>query len=135
MPLGIPVPKFWAALMGRTIGQAAAERLVLAGRMVPSAEALRLGLVDSLTSDDSQEAVVRAATDWIEAAVKLPPEARAATKQGQRAAFCDEWRRYYQDEEPRFGWGAISDPRAVARLEAVIRRLSGGKSQAVHSKL
>lgn len=127
MALGIPVPKYWAALMGRTIGQAAAERLVLSGRMVDAREALQLGLVDALAPDDSQEAVLAMAAAWMDEAVKLPPEARAATKTGQREAFCAEWREYYTTQEAAFGWRAISDPAAVARMGAVIKRLSGGK--------
>lgn len=124
--LGIPVPKFWAALMGRTIGHAAAERLVLSGRTVNAPEALNLGLVDAVVSNNTQESVLASAIKWMEATVKLPPDARAATKRGQREAFCAEWRRYYVEEEPRYGWEAISAPAAVAMMKGVLARLSGG---------
>ncbi|KAI8475433.1 MAG: enoylCoA hydratase/isomerase [Monoraphidium minutum] len=123
--LGIPVPKYWASLMGRAIGHAAAERLVLSGRMVGAREALSLGLVDKITPDDSQAAVLAAAGAWMDAAAALPAAARAATKGGQRDTFCAEWRRYYEEEEAAFGWRAISDPKAVAMMAGVLKRLSG----------
>lgn len=125
--LGIPVPKFWAALMGRAIGHAPAERLVLGGRMVGSGEALSLGLVDALAPSNSQADVLGLAVKWVEAAVRLPPAARAATKQSGRAQFCADWRRYYTTEEPAYGWAAISAPAAVASIKAVLARLSGAK--------
>jgi enoyl-CoA hydratase/carnithine racemase len=124
--LGIPVPKYWAALMGRAIGHAAAERLVLSGRMVKAPEALSLGLVDALAPSDAQDDVMALAARWVEAAVKLPAAARAATKQSGRAEFCAEWRRYYVEDEPAYGWAAISAPGAVAMMKAVLARLSGG---------
>ena len=132
--LGIPVPKFWAALMGRTIGVAAAERLVLSGTMVKAPEAVRLGLGDAVAASNEQSEVSALATRWVEAAVKLPPAARAATKQSGRAEFCAAWRRYYTEEEPQYGWRAISDPAAVKMMGAVMARLSGG-GKAPGSKL
>jgi len=139
--LGIPVPKYWASLMARTIGHAATERLVLSGRMVKAQEALILGLVDALAPSNTQGDVLALAVQWVEAAVKLPPAARAATKWSLREAFCAEWRRYYEDEEPRYGWAAISAPAAVAAMKGVLARLSGsggggkGKQPAASSKL
>jgi enoyl-CoA hydratase/carnithine racemase len=112
--------------MGRTIGHAAAERLVLSGRMVAAPEALALGLVDSVVPAADDASVLAAATEWMEAAVKLPPAARAATKRSGRDAFCAEWRRYYTEEEAAYGWAAISSPAAVATLLAVLQRLSSG---------
>jgi 3,2-trans-enoyl-CoA isomerase len=131
--IGIPVPKFWAQLMGRVVGAAAGERLVLSGRMVNATEALQLGLVDALSEGRAQADVLALAQAWVEASVKLPPEARAATKQSGRAEFCAQWRRYYTEEEPAYGWRAISHPAAVKTLKAVLERLSS--SGAPPSKL
>lgn len=129
--LGIPVPKFWAELLGRTAGAAAAERLVLSGRMVSSREAAALGLADGVAETDAQADVEALAVRWVEEAVRLPPAARAATKQSGRAEFCARWRAYYREEEPRYGWAAISRPEAVAAIRGVLARLSssggGGK--------
>lgn len=133
--LGIPVPRYWAALMGRTIGHAAAERLVLSGRMVAAPEALSLGLVDGLAPGDGQADVLASAIAWMEAAVKLPPDARAATKWSLRSEFCSEWRRYYTEDEPAYGWAAISTPAAVATMRATLARLSGGGKGGGKSKL
>lgn len=128
------MPKFWAALMGRTIGHAAAERLVLSGRMVNAQEASTLGLVDSVATANSHESVMALATAWVEAAVKLPSPARAATKASGRAEFCGQWREYYTTQEPAYGWAAISAPAAVKAIAGVLARLSGGKPPAA-SKL
>lgn len=124
--LGIPVPKYWATIMGRTIGDAAAERLVLSGKMAGAREAASLGLVDAVAQDSTQASVMALATAWVEVASKLPPDARAATKRSQREGLCREWRRYYTVEEPRYGWEAISRPAAVAMMHGVLQRLSGG---------
>lgn len=51
--LGIPVPKFWAELLARAAGPAAAERLVLSGRMFGAREALALGVADGVAASDS----------------------------------------------------------------------------------
>jgi 3,2-trans-enoyl-CoA isomerase len=134
--LGIPVPKFWARLMGRVAGEAAAERLVLSGRMVPASQALQLGLVDQVVGDQGdtssssssrQAAVLAAAEQWMQAAVKLPPAARAATKTSLRGEFCDAWLQYAETEEAQYGWQAISQPAAVATMASTLKRLSRSK--------
>lgn len=124
--LGIPVPKFWGALMARAIGPAPADRLLLGGAMAGAPEAARLGLLDGVAPSNSQGDVLALASAWVEAACKLPPAARAATKQSARAEFCAAWREYYTTEEPAYGWAAISDPAAVATMGRVMARLSGG---------
>lgn len=130
--LGIPVPKFWARLMGRVAGEAAAERLVLSGGMVAAAEALQLGLVDQVVdaqgdSSSRQAAVLAAAEAWMREAVELPPSARAATKTSLRNEFCDAWLQYAETEEAQYGWQAISQPAAVAKMAATLKRLSRSK--------
>lgn len=46
--LGIAVPKMWAALMARLVGQGPAEKLLQFAAMLKPAEARRLGLVDEV---------------------------------------------------------------------------------------
>ncbi len=46
--LGITVPKYWCALMARTVGQGPAEKLVQGAVMLAPAAALARGLVDEV---------------------------------------------------------------------------------------
>ena len=131
VPLGIPVPKFWAKLMGHIIGPKVAEQLVLTGRLVKAEEARQIGLVDELV--DSTEQLLPRAEELMAVAVELPSEARAATKLSLRGEFAGAWEQYAQTQEAAFGWGAIAKPETVARMTATLQRLSGkggGKPQA-----
>lgn len=46
--LGIPVPVYWAKLMGRVIGEGPAHHLCLTATLVSPQKALQLGLVDQV---------------------------------------------------------------------------------------
>jgi 3,2-trans-enoyl-CoA isomerase len=127
VPLGIPVPKFWAKLMGHIIGPKVAEQLVLTGRLVKAEEALQIGLVDELV--DGAEELLPRAEQLMAVAVKLPGEARAATKLSLRGEFAGAWEEYAQTREATFGWGAIAKPETVARMTATLQRLSGKGSK------
>ncbi len=48
--LGIPVPVYWARLMAKVTGQAAAEKLCLNATLASPQQALELGLVDQACS-------------------------------------------------------------------------------------
>ncbi|GFH25123.1 uncharacterized protein HaLaN_23036, partial [Haematococcus lacustris] len=93
--LGIPVPKYWAALMAKVIGHKAAEKLLLTGKMVGAAEAKTLGMVDAVVDKDG---LLPAAEKVMTQLVRLPPTAVAATKANLRADFCQEWSKYYLSE-------------------------------------
>ncbi len=45
--LGIPVPLYWGRLMASLIGAGAADKLLQTAALVPSADAVKLGLVDA----------------------------------------------------------------------------------------
>eukprot|EP00877_Chromochloris_zofingiensis_P011091 jgi/Chrzof1/6235/Cz17g16220.t1 len=130
--IGIPVPKFWAGLMARVIGDAPAERLVLNGILVTPEEADKLGLVDQLV--DTEEQLMAAATQRMEALVKLPALARAATKKVLHEEYAMAWKQYSFAVEPIHGWTSISAPETVKVLTAVLKRLSS-KGGAASSKL
>lgn len=46
--LGIPVPLYWARLMGRLIGEGPAHKLCLSATLTSPEQALELGLVDEV---------------------------------------------------------------------------------------
>ena len=80
--MGLVVPEAIQHLMRRVIGPQKTERLVVAGAMVESAEALAIGLVDELT--DAAEVVVRA-RHWLEELLKLPSAPMLVTRRIARA--------------------------------------------------
>jgi len=67
--VGLAVPDGAQQLMRRVIGHHRAERLLVAGAMVPDEEALRIGLVDELVA---VEEVVPRALAWLEPLLRLP---------------------------------------------------------------
>ena len=46
--LGIPVPFFWAQLMGRVIGEGPAHKLCLTATLLSPQQALQIGLIDEV---------------------------------------------------------------------------------------
>jgi len=124
--LGIPVPRFWAALMVRLTGQRVADDLVLNARMVNAEKAVAVGLADTIVSAD----------ELLSVAVKhaahlggLPSAARGATKASMREEFCRAWEEYYSGPEPRFGWAMLSTPATIAQMKIVLSRLSSKPSK------
>lgn len=125
--LGIPVPKFWGLRMAQLIGSKAAESLLLNGRLVPSQEAFELGLVDELVDDSS--ALLPLAEKRMQTLARLPPHARAATKESLRGEFADAWRAFYPIE-PEGAWKFLCEPATIKVLGATLQRLGSGKDRA-----
>ncbi|KAJ9534942.1 hypothetical protein QJQ45_029607 [Haematococcus lacustris] len=123
--LGIPVPKYWAALMVKVIGHKAAEKLLLTGKMVGAAEAKTLGMVDAVVDKDG---LLPAAEKVMTQLVRLPSTAVAATKANLRADFCQEWSKYYLSESIG-GWEQLQRPETVAMLEVSLARLASGSAK------
>ena len=69
--VGLVAPEGIQALMQRVVGKHRSERLLVAGAMVESGEALRIGLVDELAGI---EAVDTRARVWLEELLALPRE-------------------------------------------------------------
>ena len=101
--VGLMLPPIIYLALESVVGSRQAERLAVAGLLVSSAEAARVGLVDEVVPADG---VVRRAVEWCEGLLKLPPQAMAATRararQHLRGAFavdlskeleevCDHW--------------------------------------------
>jgi enoyl-CoA hydratase/carnithine racemase len=80
--VGLSVPPTIQFALRRLLGAHRAERLMVAGAMIESAEALRIGFVDELAEPD---AVVPRAIEWCRGHLALPPEAMAETRRIARA--------------------------------------------------
>lgn len=124
--LGIPVPKFWGLLMAKVVGQKAADKLLLTGKMVTPQEAKALGMVDQLV--EQKEQLLGAAEKVMAQLVKLPPSAVKATKLSLREDFCAAWDAYYP-QEPVGAWKFLNQPDTLRVLQGAIQRLSGNKQQ------
>jgi hypothetical protein len=108
--LGIPVPEFWQALLGRVIGRGPAERLCLFARLVAPAEGMRLGLVDAVVPVADLDA---AASKVAAAALAMPDGARVETKRRERAAFAADWVAF-APKEAVGAWAMLASPATVA---------------------
>jgi len=121
--LGIPVPLFWVELFASVSGQRQAERYLQTGEMVPSAQLLKLSMVDAVV--DKAEQVLPATLDEVRKWLKFPDEGRIATKSVLRGPFGDRWKAGIPTEAAKV-WESCSDPKTVAALGKVLERLSGG---------
>ncbi len=79
--VGIPLPVAILRAFVRLVGPHQAERLCVTGRLIPAAEALRIGFVDELAPLDQ---VVPRALAWCLELLALPPVAMAKTRQDTR---------------------------------------------------
>jgi enoyl-CoA hydratase/carnithine racemase len=120
--VGLVVPEGIQHLMKRLVGPARAERLMVAGAMVESEQALALGMVDQLAEPDE---VAQHAREWLEALLAKPSKAMLATREIARAdlrqALTDPQRirlDHFLD--------AWFEPETQAVLRAVVARLKGG---------
>lgn len=126
------VPPYWAELMASVAGRRATERLVETGSMAPSAELLRLSMVDTVVdaADEVLPEALAEARRWL----KNPNDlGRATSKRIMRGAFAKRWAEGV-DEEVDFLWGSINEPQVVKGVEAVIAQLSGGGKKAAAPK-
>lgn len=124
--LGIPVPKYWGALMARVIGLSAADRLLQRGAMVNPQEALRLGLVDEVVEPSSLLARAEAAMQGL---LRVPSQARALTKVNMRGDFCAEWEAFCV-EEAVGAWAMLESPSVQGAIKRYLDRLSAAAKQA-----
>jgi enoyl-CoA hydratase/carnithine racemase len=79
--VGLTVPEVIQEGFRRLVGAHRAERMMVAGAMVESDEALRVGMVDELADVDH---VVTRAIAWCEQHLALPPLAMASTRRYAR---------------------------------------------------
>ena len=75
--VGLVVPGVIQAALRRLVGTYRAERLMVAGQMIDSEQALAIGMVDELADVDH---VTTRALIWLNETLALPPQAMAGTR-------------------------------------------------------
>ena len=75
--VGLSVPDAIQCALRRLVGVYRAERMMVAGQMLDSQQALAIGLVDELTSADD---VAPRAFAWLKVLLALPPQAMSTTR-------------------------------------------------------
>jgi enoyl-CoA hydratase/carnithine racemase len=121
--VGLTVPDCIQAALRRLIGTYRAERLLVAGTMLDSEDALAAGFVDELTGIDQ---VVTRAVAWLEPLLQLPRRAMLETRAMARADLARLFDEPASLPVEAFldGWFA---PEAQATLRALVERLRSKK--------
>ena len=119
--VGLVVPDAIQYLLRRVVGNHRAERLVVAGAMVESEQALQLGMVDALT--DAGEVVVHA-TNWLQELLALPSGPMLATRRMARADLVAALDGFDEAEMEGFlaGWYSEDSQRALRELMARLKK-------------
>jgi len=117
--VGLVVPECIQMALRRIVSGYRAERLMVAGAMVDSAEALAIGLVDELTN---VEQVVTRAVVWMQALLALPSNAMLKTRAVARADLTAVWADPEKLPIDDFV-DAYFHPEAQAVLEKLVARL------------
>ena len=117
--VGLAVPAPIQAMMRRLVGAYRAERLMIAGAMVDSDEALRIGFVDELTEAEN---VVARALEWLRALLALPARAMSGTRAIARAELVAAFDAARAQDADEFVRGWFSDE-SRATLTAVMAKL------------
>ena len=117
--VGLAVPDAIQYLMRRAVGPQRAERLIVAGAMVESEQALALGIVDALA--DASE-VVSVAAQWLMELLALPSSPMLETRRIARADVIAALDAFNSAELESFldGWDS---PDTQAALQTLLARL------------
>jgi len=117
--VGLIVPPEIQTGLRRLVGAYRAERLMIAGAMVDSDEALRIGFVDELTEAEN---VVARALEWLRALLALPARAMSGTRAIARAELVTAFDAARAQNADEFVRGWFSDE-SRATLTAVMAKL------------
>lgn len=127
--LGISVPRYWAQLYERLLGNRAAEASLLTGKMLTPEQALQGGLLNALTTKANLLTDAEAA---LQVFLRNPDAGRIITKQSLRGELAKKWQDYCE-EEARGAWAMLSTPAVSGALGQVMAKLSGGAAGASKS--
>lgn len=117
--VGLIVPESIQLALRRIVGTYRAERLLVAGAMIESSQALACGFVDELTGVDQ---VTTRALHWLGELLKLPPHAMLATRTLARADLATAYADL--DALPLDDFvEAFFHPQTQAVLQALVARL------------
>jgi enoyl-CoA hydratase/carnithine racemase len=117
--VGLVVPDCIQLALRRVVGPYRAERLMVAGAMIESEQALACGFVDELTG---VEQVVTRAVHWLGELLALPSHAMRGTREAARADLRAAWRDV--DALPLDDFvDAYFHPETQATLQQLVARL------------
>jgi enoyl-CoA hydratase/carnithine racemase len=116
--VGLAAPVGVQRLMVRAVGPQRAERLLVAGELLPAERALEAGVVDALADADG---VVDACVAWLRPLLRLPRQPMLTTRRIARADVVEA----LKPENIDLGRfiDAWSDPDTQAGLRALVARL------------
>jgi 3,2-trans-enoyl-CoA isomerase len=117
--VGLVVPPEVQTGLRRLVGPYRAERLMVAGAMVESEEALRIGFVDELA--EPEQVVVRS-REWLSKILALPPQAMSGTRRIARADLVAAFDAHRSGDVDEFVRGWFTDE-SRATLMAVLAKL------------
>lgn len=118
--VGLVAPEGIQRLLRRVVGPWRAERLLVAGEMVDSEQALRIGLVDELAAVNEVAGRARA---WLEQLLALPREAMLQTRALARADLVEALQpEHIQLERFIDAWSAPGTQQALHALVAKLRK-------------
>lgn len=117
--VGLSVPPEIQTGLRRLVGAYRAERLMVAGTMLDSEEALRIGFVDELAEPDE---VAPRAFAWLRALLALPPQAMTKTRAIARADVVSAFDAECGSDVDAFVRGWFGDE-SRATLKAVLAKL------------
>ena len=117
--VGLVIPPEVQTGLRRLIGAYRAERLMVAGAMIESEEALRIGFVDELAEPDQ---VVSRALAWLSHLLSLPPQAMSGTRRIARADLIEAFDNYRAGDVDEFVRGWFTDE-SRQTLATVLARL------------
>jgi 3,2-trans-enoyl-CoA isomerase len=121
--LGIAVPKYWAQVMGRWIGEGKAEQIMFEGKLVSAEDAVKIGLVDRIVEDEKD--LIPECLKKAKSLLKFPESGRVLTKKVLRESFCQEWDQYIDQQECEIVWKVLNEPKTIQSLQFVLQKLSG----------
>lgn len=122
--VGLVVPEPIQRGLRRLVGAFRAERLMVAGAMVDSEEALRIGFVDELVDVDH---VTARAQLWLKELLVLPPRSMSETRRIARADLADGFAgiESFNVDEYVDGWFGEESQRVLRELVAKLRAKAG----------
>lgn len=117
--VGLVVPPVIHQALARLIGTYPAERHLVAGQMIPTSQALEIGLIDEIVPADR---VVESAVAWCRRHLALPPAAMQATRALCRADLVESFRAAQALDVDGFVRGWFSDE-TQATMRGLVERL------------
>eukprot|EP01102_Stenamoeba_stenopodia_P003151 TRINITY_DN13089_c0_g1_i1.p1 TRINITY_DN13089_c0_g1~~TRINITY_DN13089_c0_g1_i1.p1 ORF type:complete len:305 (+),score=73.14 TRINITY_DN13089_c0_g1_i1:41-955(+) len=123
--IGIVAPTWFADTMINTIGKRQSDMLLQTGRLLPSSEAHRIGLVDELAPE--AEVVSRAKRELKEKWLTIPDSARHTTKLLLRGETIEKLSKRRKEDVEHF-ISFVSSPSIQASIERYLNSLKAAAS-------